>query len=176
MDSTPNPSSVLIVEDDHMVLATIKLTLESEHFDVVSCLSPRQALKLLADRDFAVIISDNKMPEMMGLDFLVECRRLRPQSSRILLTAVLDLPTALDAINRGEICRFISKPWITAELVSAVRGAIQRHELAGRNQRLRTEACRLNVELTASNRALQARVDELERRQIQDAEAVPAGR
>jgi DNA-binding NtrC family response regulator len=176
MDSPLNSSSVLIVEDDHMVLSTIKLTLESEHFDVVSSTSPIQALTLLPDRDFAVIISDHKMPEMMGLDFLVECRRLRPQSSRILLTAVLDLATAVDAINRGEICRFISKPWMKAELVSAVRDAIQRHELACQNQQLQAEACRLNQELTASNRALQARVAELERRPIQAAEALPAGR
>jgi len=159
-----------------MVLSLIKLTLEGEHFDVVTCSSPVQALTLLPDREFAVIISDHKMPEMMGLDFLVECRRRRPQSSRILLTAVLDLVTAVDAINRGEICRFISKPWMKAELVSAVRDAIQRHELACQNLKLQAEASRRNEELIASNRALQARVAELERRPIQPAEPVPAGR
>ena len=52
------------------------------------------------------------MPEMMGLDFLIESRRLRPQASRILITAVLALPTIVDAINKGEIFRFVAKPWL----------------------------------------------------------------
>jgi len=171
MDTIPTQSSVLIVEDDPMVLAMVKATLESEHFGVVACSSPLRALKILPDRDFAVIISDHKMPEMMGLDFLVECQRLRPQASRILLTAVLDLATAVDAINRGEICRFIAKPWMKAELVAAIRDAIQRHDLATHNRALQAEALRLNEQLTAANRVLQARVDELERSRVQPVNA-----
>ena len=162
--------SILIVEDDAMVLATLKVTLEADNYHVVTSSSPRQALKLLPTHDFAVIISDHKMPEMMGLEFLVECRRICPQSSRILLTAVLNLPVAVDAINRGEICRFISKPWLRVELVAAVRDATQRHDLANHNHALQAEAVRLNEQLTAANRALEARIEELERRRIQPAE------
>jgi DNA-binding NtrC family response regulator len=174
MEPTQTQPSVLLVEDDAMVLATLKVTLETELYDVVACSSPVQALKLLPERDFAVIISDHKMPEMMGLDFLVECRRIRPQASRILLTAVLNLAMAVDAINRGEICRFISKPWLRVELVAAVRDAIQRHDLASHNHALQAEAVRLNEQLTAANRALEARVNELERRGLQAADVVLA--
>src|SRR5271165_3917923 len=144
MNSRRVQPSVLIVEDEPMVLASLKFTLEAEQFEVVTCSSPIHALTLLPDRDFSVIISDHKMPEMMGLDFLVECRRIRPEASRILLTAVLNLATVVDAINRGEICRFIAKPWLREELIAAVRDAVQRHDLNAHNQALQAETARLN--------------------------------
>ena len=141
-----------------MVLASLKFTLETEQFEVVTCSSPIRALTMLPDRDFSVIISDHKMPEMMGLDFLVECRRIRPEASRILLTAVLNLATVVDAINRGEICRFIAKPWLRAELVAAVREAVQRHDLTTRNLALQAETDRLNERLIEATRMLELKL------------------
>jgi response regulator RpfG family c-di-GMP phosphodiesterase len=167
MNPTPAPPSILIVEDEPVVLATLKSTLEREQFHVVACASPLKALTLLADRDFAVIISDQRMPEMLGLDFLVESRITRPHASRILLTAVLNLPTVVDAINRGEIYRFVAKPWLREELVATVRNAIQRHHLATHNEALLAETARLNQELTGANGALEAQVRDLERQRQQ---------
>ena len=105
------PSTILIVDDEPVVLTALKFTLEREGFHVVACTSPLKALAILAEREFAVVISDQRMPEMMGLDFLIESRRLCANASRILITAVLALPTIVDAINRGEIFRFVAKPW-----------------------------------------------------------------
>jgi len=153
MASLPSRPPILLVEDEPMVLTTLKVTLEHEEFDVTACSSPLKALELVAVTDFAVIISDQNMPEMMGLDFLVECRRLRPHSSRILLTAVLDLRMVVAAINRGEICRFIGKPWLREELIAAVRDAAHRHELTTHNHALQAEAARLHGELAAANQA-----------------------
>jgi DNA-binding NtrC family response regulator len=164
MESLVTPPTILIVDDDPMVLATLKVSLATEPYEVVVASSPIDALKLLPGTEFSVIISDQKMPRMTGLDFLVECRRLRPQASRILLTAVLNLATAVEAINRGEICRFIAKPWLRVELIAAVRDAMQRHDLATHNQALQAQALRLNEQLTLANRELKARIDELERR------------
>jgi response regulator RpfG family c-di-GMP phosphodiesterase len=134
----------------------------------VACASPLKALALVAERDFAVIISDQRMPEMLGLDFLVECRRLRPQSSRILITAVLSLDTIVDAINKGEILRFIAKPWLREELLATVRNGVQRYELVTQNDALQAETLRLNGELRDANASLEAKVQDLEtqRRQL----------
>jgi response regulator RpfG family c-di-GMP phosphodiesterase len=167
-DTTP---SILVVEDEPIVLATLKGTLEREGFHVVACASPLTALQILAERDFAVIISDQRMPEMLGLDFLVESRRLRPQCSRILLTAVLNLPIVVDAINRGEIYRFVAKPWLREELIATVRNAIQRHLLSAHNQVLQAETARLNSQLTTANQALKTQVADLERQRGQVAVA-----
>lgn len=160
--STPASAQVLVVDDEPVVLTALKVTLEREGFPVVACTSPRKALAVLAERDFAVIISDQRMPEMMGLDFLVESRRIRPYASRILITAVLALPTIVDAINKGEIFRFIAKPWLREELIATVRNAVQRHDLVTRNEALQAETQKLNAQLREANAALEAKVHDLE--------------
>lgn len=149
--------SVLVVDDEPMVLITLKVILEHEGFEVVTAPGPVEALRQVVERDFSVIISDHKMPEMMGLHFLAACRRVRPHSSRILLTAALNLAAVMDAIARGEICRFVSKPWLREELVAAVRDAVQRHDLTSDNEALQTETNRLGELLAAANRALAAK-------------------
>lgn len=159
--ATP-PATILIVDDEPVVLTALKFTLEREGFHVVACNSPLKALAILAERDFAVIISDQRMPEMLGLDFLVESRRLRPHASRILITAVLALPTIVDAINRGEIFRFVAKPWLREELVATVRNAVQRHDLVARNEVLQAETQSLNTRLREANAALESKVSDLE--------------
>ena len=158
----PDAATILIVDDEPVVLTALKFTLEREGFHIVSCTSPLKALAILHERDFAVIISDQRMPEMMGLDFLVESRRLRHHASRMLITAVLALPTVVAAINKGEIFRFVAKPWLREELVATVRNAVHRHELVTHNEVLQAETQRLNTELTDANAALEAKVRDLE--------------
>lgn len=163
MNSTAaTPPTILIVDDEPVVLSALKFTLERESFQVVACASPLKALAVVAERTFAVIISDQKMPEMAGLDFLIESRLLQPHASRILITAVLALPTVVDAINKGEIFRFLAKPWLREELVATVRNAVQRFELITHNEQLQTETQRLNNELRSANANLEAQVIHLE--------------
>jgi DNA-binding NtrC family response regulator len=150
-------ATILIVDDEPFVLNALKQTLERDGFHVVGCTSPIKALSILEERDFAVIISDQRMPEMMGLDFLIESRRLRPHCSRILITAVLALPTIVDAINKGEIFRFVAKPWLREELIATVRNAVQRHDLVTQNSVLQAETLELNTRLTEANASLEAR-------------------
>jgi response regulator RpfG family c-di-GMP phosphodiesterase len=174
--SNPDPSpteqpTILIVDDEPIVLSALKQTLERENFHVVACASPLKALAILAERDFSVIISDQKMPEMLGLEFLIESRALRPQASRILVTAVLALPTIVDAINKGEIFRFVAKPWLREELIATVRNAVHRHELVTHNSVLQAETQHLNSRLTEANAILAAQVSDLrdQRKRLDDA-------
>jgi response regulator RpfG family c-di-GMP phosphodiesterase len=155
--------SILIVDDEPIVLGALKETLEREQYQVVACGSPRKALAILEERDFAVIISDQRMPEMLGLDFLVESRKHRPQASRILITAVLSLPTIVDAINQGEIYRFLAKPWLREELLATVRNAIHRHELVTHNEVLMARTQQLNAELMTANAELGKQLQTVER-------------
>jgi len=160
---TTNPSdSILIVDDEPVVLNALKLTLEREKYSVVACSSPVKALSILEERDFALIISDQRMPEMLGLDFLIESRRLRPNASRVLITAVLSLPTIVDAINRGEIFRFVAKPWLREELLATVRNAFHRHDLIVRNEVLQAQTQELNARLMTANSELEQKVKVLE--------------
>jgi response regulator RpfG family c-di-GMP phosphodiesterase len=154
--------TLLIVDDEARILSALKETLERQGFQVVACSHPRKALELVRQRPFGVILSDQLMPEMTGLEFLVECRRIQPLATRILVTALLSLPTIVEAINRGEIFRFIAKPWLREELIATMRNAATRYELLRQNERLMTETARLNQELSAANQALAAQVSQLE--------------
>lgn len=165
--STQPAPSILVVDDEAIVLGALKETLEREKYHVVATTSALKALEMLRDRDFAVIISDQRMPEMMGLDFLVESKRLRPHASRILITAVLSLPTIVDAINKGEIFRFVAKPWLREELTATVKNAVQRHELILSNETLTAETHRLNQQLMIANAALGEQVKTLEDQKVQ---------
>ena len=157
-----SPPSLLIVDDEPIVLGALKETLEREKYHVVATTSARKALEILRDREFAVIISDQRMPEMMGLDFLIESKKVRPLCSRILITAVLSLPTIVDAINKGEIFRFVAKPWLREELTATVKNALNRYELIVQNEKLTAESLRLNQQLTIANAALAEQVKTLE--------------
>ncbi len=162
MNENATAPTILVVDDEPVVLGALKETLERERYHVVACSSPVKALALLAERQFAVIISDQRMPEMLGLDFLVESRKTHPNSSRILITAVLALPTIVEAINKGEIFRFVAKPWLREELLATVRNAIQRHDLIVRNELLQARSQQLNAQLTVANGQLEAQVKALE--------------
>lgn len=162
--------SILLVDDEAVVLAALRVTLEREKYQVVACSSPLRALELLKERDFAVIISDQRMPEMLGLDFLIESRQISPNSSRVLITAVLALPTIVDAINKGEIFRFVAKPWLREELLATVRNAIQRYDLIIHNQVLQARTQQLNAQLITANSELEKQLIALEaKRQKLDA-------
>jgi response regulator RpfG family c-di-GMP phosphodiesterase len=158
---TPSPGSILLVDDEPVVLGATKSALEIAGYPTVACQSVTEALALVKAREFAVIMSDQRLPEMTGLDFLIACRGIRPESTRILVTSMIDLGTIIGAVNRGEIYRFIQKPWIQEDLIAAVRNAMQRYELMTANAALLSERERLNQSLTRANQNLEAMVADL---------------
>lgn len=165
MKPTGDPESprILVVDDEAIVLNALKETLERDGHHVTATTSPLKALELLRVEDFAVIISDHRMPEMMGLDFLIESRKFRPHASRILITAVLSLPTIVAAINKGEIFRFVAKPWLREELSATIRNAIHRYQLVTENEHLTAQTQELNARLMVANASLARQVDDLEK-------------
>lgn len=157
-----NHPGILVVDDEAIVLGALKETLERDGHKVTATTNPVTALELVRREDFAVIISDHRMPQMTGLDFLVESRKIRPHASRILITAVLSLPTIVEAINKGEIFRFVAKPWLREELSATVRNALQRHQLVTENERLTAQTQDLNARLMVANASLARQIKDLE--------------
>lgn len=152
----------MIVDDEPSVLVGLKSVLERQQFHVVSTTSAERALHELAERRFGVIISDQNMPEMTGLEFLKKVRNIQPDASRVLITAAIELPTLVDAINEGEIYRFIAKPWLREELLAAVGNAKSRFELVVQNRQLLEETTKLNQQISEANTVLAAQVHQLE--------------
>src|SRR5580700_14883 len=149
---------ILIVDDEEIVLVALRDTLVREGYHVVASPHAIHALSVLNEHQFSVVITDQQMPMVSGLEFLAQVREIQPDATRILITAVLSLNTVIDAINKGEIYRFVVKPWLREELLATVKNAVQRHELICSNARLRAVTLEMNAELAKSNRALEAQV------------------
>ena len=146
--------SVLVIDDEEIVLVGLRETLLREGYHVVAMSDPLQALEVLKKETFAVIVTDQQMPSLTGLEFLAHSKRIQPDASRILITAVLSLDTVIEAINKGEIYRFVVKPWLREELLATVKNAAQRHELMCRNNQLLAEAVARNEHLAQLNVSL----------------------
>ena len=125
--------SVLVLDDEEIVLVALRDTLQREGYKVVTCPNAIEALTLLKQQPFSAIISDQQMPMITGLEFLAQAKQIQPDATRILITAVLSLSTVIDAINKGEIYRFVVKPWLREDLLATVRNAVQRYELVCKN-------------------------------------------
>lgn len=113
---------VLCVDDEPSILRSLQWLLKKE-FDVKIAASGHEALDLVRQSDFDVIISDQRMPGMMGSEFLREARRVSPRSMRILLTGYSDLQAILRSVNDGEVFRFVNKPWNIKELPKIIADA-----------------------------------------------------
>lgn len=157
---------VLVVDDDPDLLTAIAATLEPEGFVVTVCSSPVQALALMDSGGYGLVIADNYMPGMTGLQLLACVRERWPHVTRVLITGLLAIDTLITAINSGEIYRFIAKPWNSAELVGAVDNSLQRHHLVVSNLRLQEETMECNLALMEANACLAARIEEVSRQKV----------
>ena len=149
---------ILVVDDEKIFLSALHQTLLRSGHDAVACSSPLDALAALRQRKFSVIISDQLMPELTGLELLAQARTIQPYATRVLATAVLNLDTVIAAINKGEIFRFIIKPWLHEEFIATVKNAVQRYQLICQNARLQGTTQSMNAQLVDLNRSLEAQL------------------
>ena len=124
-------NSVLFVDDEINILKTVLRIFADERsdIDVLVASNADDALDIIKNNYVSVIIADNVMPGMNGIDLLSQVKDISPDTVRIMMTGYADLNTALDAINRCELFRFIVKPWNNATLVSIVESALAKHDL-----------------------------------------------
>lgn len=149
---------LLVVDDEEIVLVALRETLLRAGYEVVATGEAEEAVRFLDQQAFAVIITDQQMPDMSGLEFLAHAKEKQPDATRILITAVLNLGTVIEAINKGEIYRFIIKPWLREEFLGAIESAVQRYDLVSRNAQLRAESEAMNVSLQELNGRLEEQV------------------
>lgn len=123
-------STVVIVDDEEMVLTSLKsfLNLETE-YKVKSFNDPREALEYIKKNDVDLVLSDYLMPEMDGISFLGEVRKVQPDVPRIILTGYADKENAIKAINEVGLFQYIEKPWDNDDLLIILRNGIERKQL-----------------------------------------------
>jgi DNA-binding NtrC family response regulator len=117
-------TKILCVDDEPFILNSIE-RIFSEEFDVFKAVSGADALNLIQQHDFDVIISDQRMPGMTGTEFLEKARHHAPRAIRVLLTGYADLEAVRSAVNEGEVFRYITKPWNNKDLRTVVYAGVQ---------------------------------------------------
>lgn len=152
--------TLLLVDDEENILAALYRVLRRDGYRILKAGGGRQGLALLEEHEVGVIISDQRMPEMTGVEFLSRVKELYPGTVRIVLSGYTDLKTVTDAINQGAIYKFLTKPWDDDLLRANVEEAFRHYELKRENERLTRELQRVNEQLLHVNRELERRVEE----------------
>ena len=126
---------ILIVDDEQDNLDAFRFNFRKT-FDILTATSGPEALAILAEKDVAVIVTDQRMPKMTGVELLREARAKTPETVGIILTAFTDVDVLIEAINLGQVYRYITKPWDAKEVRGVLQYAIERYHLQAENKRL----------------------------------------
>lgn len=124
--------TLLLVDDEPSMLTALRRELRGEDYELLTAGSGEDALRILETCEVPVILSDQRMPGMSGVEFLTRARALWPDSVRMILSGYADIEAITDAVNHGNIYKFLNKPWESAELRAAVVEAFGHHELVRR--------------------------------------------
>jgi len=140
---------IMVVDDEPANLRLLE-RLFRQDYKVITAESGEEALGLLAQHDAALLITDQRMPNMSGLELLKQTAALRPHMVRMILTGYTDVGTLVEAINSGLVYRYLTKPWSNEDLRVTVARALEHYE-----------SVRARHELEMRNRRLVARLDEI---------------
>lgn len=151
--------TLLLVDDEENITTSLVRLLRRDGYNILRANSGREGLELLAQNEVGVIISDQRMPGMTGVEFLSKVKELYPDTVRIVLSGYTELNSVTDAINRGAIYKFLTKPWEDDLLRANVDEAFRRYEMKMENARLNRELREANEKLQRANRELEERVE-----------------
>ncbi len=158
--TTADRPKLLTVDDEINILKSLKRTLRRCDIDVTIANSGKEALEIMETQQFDVIMSDMRMPEMTGAEFLAEACKRQPESKRILLTGYSDIQSTVDAINNGGVSTYLTKPWDDAHLINVIEDAVRVKQLLSQNASLEETTKRQNEELKSLNSGLEEKVAE----------------
>jgi putative nucleotidyltransferase with HDIG domain len=149
---------VLFIDDEANILKALQRLMRNEPWKVLTANRGAEALELLDKVKPQVVVSDQRMPEISGVDLLQAVRQKHPDVIRILLTGYTEMNVAVEAINRGEIFRLVTKPWNDEELKATLRQAFDTFELKSEIRRLNQVTREQNLRLQELNRDLEVTV------------------
>ena len=152
--------SVLFVDDEPNILKSLQRLLRPEEMNVLCASTGKEALEILDQTPTQVFVTDQRMPEMSGVDLLSAVRERHPEIIRMMLTGFTEIKVAVEAINQGEIYRLITKPWNDDELRATIRQAFEQADLKDEIKRLNRVTREQNFKLQDMNRNLEDKVRE----------------
>ncbi|NOT10504.1 MAG: response regulator [Methylococcaceae bacterium] len=157
-DKIQTSRTILLVDDEPNITSALKRTLRRDGYNILTANSGEEGLNLLAVHEVGVIISDQRMPHMTGVEFLRKVKALYPKTFRMVLSGYTELESVTSAINEGAIYKFLTKPWDDDQLRENTREAFQRYEMEQDNFRLTKELQSANDKLSRLNLNLEQQV------------------
>ena len=151
--------SLLVVDDEPYILTALASFLHGD-YEVLTADSVETAQRILRDREIDLILTDQKMPHMSGVQLLEWVKEHSPRTVRLMMTGFAELDEAVDAINKGQVFRYLFKPWKSEELREVLNGAAHTFILERANKGLLKETQELNDRLRQVNAELEQRVEE----------------
>ncbi len=150
--------AILIVDDQAEILRTLERLLRHD-YQVFTAGSGKEALEIAREEQLAVILSDQRMPEMDGVTFFTEAIKIQPESIRLMITAYADIEATIEAVNKANIYQYIAKPFEPDELQQIIKNAVDRYRLARENEELQERLRLTNEQLAAEKEVLQQQVE-----------------
>ena len=166
--------TLLLVDDEANILSSLKRVFRRDGYQVLTANSGMEALDLLATTEVDVIVSDQRMPGMAGVDFLRKAKELWPNTIRMTLSGFTDLQSIIDAVNEGAVFKFLTKPWDDERLREHVAQAFRQKELGDENRRLHQQVASANIEQASLNRRMSALLTQ-QREHVELAQASASG-
>ena len=144
---------ILVVDDEPLNVRLLE-RIFNRRYQVLCAFSGKEALEILRQHDVALIISDQRMPEMNGIEFLKLAAAMRPRVIRIIISGYADVNVLTEALNGGLIYRFVSKPWINEDLEQTVSRSLEHYEIIKGQHELEQTNERLTRQVNALRRLL----------------------
>ena len=169
---TINKHTILLVDDETAITKALKRLFRKGGYKILTAASGQEGLDILhtlkngAEDPASLIISDQRMPGMNGAAFLAKSKEIFPDAIRFLLTGYSNMDAIVDAVNKGEIHRYLTKPWNDDDILLQVRQAVKQLELQAENRRLTELTREQNIELKDLNNNLDKKVKQRTRETI----------
>ena len=162
--------TLLLVDDEENIVSALRRLLRRDGYNIVTACSGEEGLRRLAEHEVDVIVSDQRMPGMTGVEFLHRAKALYPHTVRMVLSGYTELQSIIDAVNEGAIYKFLTKPWDDERLRGHVAEAFRQKDLADENRRLARQVETANTDLADLN----GRLEQLLSQQREHAEMLAA--
>ncbi len=158
LDAKSIQFTILCVDDELSVLKALKRLLRSPHYRILTAEGGHEGLKIIEREAIDIVISDMRMPKMDGAEFLSEVTKCSPETVRLLLTGYSDMNSTIAAVNKGNISRYLQKPWNNDELLLTIEQCTEKLKLENENRRLVEEIETKNQSLASLNNSLEIKV------------------
>jgi response regulator RpfG family c-di-GMP phosphodiesterase len=149
---------ILVIDDEQNIINALRRVLRKEGYQIIFANSAEEGLAILEKEKISLVLSDQKLPGIQGTELLKMVKEKYPNTIRMLLTGCVDISIAQEAINKGQIFKFIIKPWDNEDLRATIKLGIENYKLKLENIRLLKQIQQQNVELMNFNKTLEEKV------------------